>query len=127
MKKTYFTIILIMIAFQLSAAQKKSNEPGVKSDTLVYSLLIIDPGFESWLATQPPMDLYSNDYYALKNSLYVSEWNRRYNTAFDKDLYDNYIEYNPRINYGVDLNYKLYYYFKYFEKTNHIRLLDFLK
>ncbi len=36
---------------------------------------------------------------------------------------DSYIDYRPNIDYGLDLNYKLYYYFKYFEERNNIRLL----
>ncbi len=119
-----------MIAFPaVMSGQKKSDAEISKDeyaakDTSEYRLLIIDPGYESWLATQPPDEFYSNDYYSTKNNLYVLEWNLRYNTSFNKDLYDNYIDYNPRIDYGIDLNYKLYYYFKYFEKTNHIKLLN---
>jgi hypothetical protein len=45
--------------------------------------------------------------------------------ANNDGLYENYIEYNPRIDYGIDINYKLYYFFKYFEETNHISLLNF--
>ncbi len=36
--------------------------------------------------------------------------------------YDSYIDYNPNIDYGLDLNYKLYYYFRYFEEKHGIRL-----
>jgi hypothetical protein len=46
-------------------------------------------------------------------------------TANNDGLYQNSIDYNPRIEYGIDINYKLYYYFRYFEETNHISLLDF--
>lgn len=130
MKKINFIMLLIMIGFQTYGFGQEKNHMDIQKndvaakDTVEYSLLIIDPGFESWLITQPPEEFYSNDYYEMKNQLYVLEWNRRYNTSFNKDLYDNYIDYNSNIEYGIDLNYKLYYYFKYFERTNHINLLN---
>ena len=51
--------------------------------------------------------------------------NLRYTSENSNGLYDNYIDYNPDADYGMDLNYRLYYYFKYFEETNHVKLLLF--
>ena len=63
-------------------------------------------------------------HYTQKNRLYVLEWNQRYMTSRNNGLYDTYIDYNSNTDYGLDLNYKLYYYFKYFEVTNHIKLIN---
>ncbi len=122
-------MLMFMIAFQADGFSQGRNHMNIQKndvavkDSVEYGLLIVDPGFESWLVIQPPEEFYSNNYYEMKNRLYVVEWNRRYNTSYNKNLYDNYIDYNSNIEYGIDLNYKLYYYFKYFEKTNHINLL----
>jgi hypothetical protein len=48
-----------------------------------------------------------------------------YLTSHNNDLYDNYIDYKPNTDYGIDINYRLYYYFRYFEEKNHIKLLDY--
>ena len=54
--------------------------------------------------------------------LYVSEWNYRYTTIKNHGEYDSFIDYNPETDYGLDLNYKLYYYFKYFEEKHGTKL-----
>ena len=131
MKTTVFITMVILVAFQVVGfSQKKmdshhSKGDAVSADSMEYRLIILDPGFDSWLATKPSKDFYSNEYYAQKNRLYVAEWNHRYLTSHNNDLYDNYIEYKLNTAYGIDLNYRLYYYFRYFEEKNHIKLLDY--
>ena len=129
MKKTVFIILVILTAMQTDGfSQKKRERERVKADTLSvdsleYRLIILDPGFETWLATKPPKDFYSNEYYAQQNRSYVIEWNQRFMNPAYRGLYDTYIDYDLNTDYGLDINYKLYYYFKYFEETNHVRLL----
>ena len=128
MKKTVFFILVILVGIQTNGVSQnrrdrnKAKADTVYRDSLEYRLIILDPGFESWLATQPARDFYSKDYYEIKNRNYVSEWNLRYLTSRNGGKYETYIDYNPNTDYGLDLNYKLYYYFKYFEETNKIRL-----
>jgi hypothetical protein len=129
MKKTVFLLHVFLVTFPAIAfCQKSKGELKLKADTIdsdsvEYRLIILDPGFDTWLAGKPAMNFYSNDYYWLKNRLYVSEWNLRFRTSSDNTLYDNYIDYDPFIDYGIDINYRLYYFFRYFEETNHIQLL----
>ncbi len=130
MKKSVFVIMVILVAFQTDGfSQNKMNMNKVKADTLKvdsleYRLIVLDPGFDTWLKTQPPENYYSKEYYEQKNRLYVTEWNQRYLTAQNSGLYETYIDYNSNTDYGLDLNYKLYYYFRYFEETNHVRLIN---
>ena len=132
MKKTVFIILVILVAIQTDGfSQKKKERFNVKADTvtvdsLEYKLIVLDPGFDSWLATKPSKDFYSKEYYEQKNRRYVSEWNQRYMTSRNSARYETYIDYNSNTDYGLDLNYKLYYYFKFFEETNHIKLLNSL-
>lgn len=128
MKKFIFLMTMLLVAIHTGFSQKRGEREKTKTDTITtdsieYELTIIDPGFDSWLATRPPMNFYSNEYYAQKNRFYVSEWNRRYMNSRRKNLYQSYIDYNPAINYNIELNYRLYYYFRYFEEKNRIRLL----
>jgi hypothetical protein len=131
MKKTVLFTLIILAIFQTDGfSQKKRDKLRVKADTLAvndsleYELIILDPGFDSWLATKPSKAFYSNEYYETRNRLYVSEWNQRYmSNRRNSGIYETYIDYNFNTDYGLDLNYKLYYYFKFFEETNHIRLI----
>jgi hypothetical protein len=130
MKRAVFIGLVILVAFQLNGySQKNTNQVKVKPDTIAvdsveYELIVLDPGFDSWLATKPPENFYSKDYYKLKNTLYVTEWNYRYGNPIKfGSLYESRIDYDLFIDYGLDLNYRLYYYFLFFEETNHVKLL----
>jgi hypothetical protein len=133
MKKYVFSALVLMAAIQtIGFSQTKKGRESLKNDTISvdsveYSLIIIDPGFDIWLAAKPSKNFYSNNYYVQKNRFYVDEWNLRYTTENNNGLYDNYIDYNPDADYGIDINYRLYYYFKYFEETNHVKLLPFIR
>ena len=130
MMKTVCLIILFLGIFHIDGYSQKNREKHiVKADTVTvdsieYKLIVLDPRFESWVVTQPPMNFYSKEYYEQRNRLYVSEWNQRYMTHRGPIEYETYIDYDPRIDYGIDLNYRLYYYFKYFEMSNHVRLIN---
>jgi hypothetical protein len=103
----------------------KIQPDSIKVDSIEYKLIVSDPGFDAWLATKPPVSFYSKDYYEIRNRLYVTEWNYRYMHAIRfGELYDSRIEYYPNVDYGIDLNYRLYYYFRFFEETNHVKLLN---
>jgi hypothetical protein len=110
--------------------QKDRNRVMVKPDSLTadsieYKLIVFDPGFESWLVSKPAMNFYSKEYYEIKNRLYVLEWNNRYQQPMRfGNLYETLIDYYPNIDYGLELNYRLYYYFRFFEETNHVKLVD---
>jgi hypothetical protein len=130
MKKTVYLIIMFLTLISISlSAQKRRGDRNLKADTisidsLQYELTVIDPGFETWLVTQPPKEFHSQLFYEQKNHQYVTEWNQRYLSAKGRGGYDSYIDYQFGIDYGLDLNYKLYYYFRYFEMTNRVRLIS---
>lgn len=129
MKILVFILMIVTVSALPSNGQRKIDrrdrvkKDTIASDSLVRELIIIDPGFDSWLATRPPMDFYSKEYYRQWNIRYVTEWNRRYMSDRRTGLYESYIDYDPNIDYGLVINYRLYYYFKYFEETNHVRLV----
>jgi len=130
MKGVFFLILILMFSGQADAyGQDNKKKAAIKTDTipvdsLEHRLIVLDPGFDAWLATQPSREFYSQAYYETRNRLYVAEWNHRYITGQDKGIYENLIDYNTRIDYGLDINYKLYYYFRYFERTTGIKLLN---
>jgi len=130
MKTKYSLIVLVLLVFSLSLnAQNKKEKIKVVADSASvdsteYELIVLDPGFETWLITKS-RDFHSESYYRTKNLLYVNEWNSRFmSPASYGDIYDCYIDYDPGINYGYDFNFRLYYYFKYFEEVNRVKILQ---
>ena len=122
---TSFLILLLMISCNstiktTSANDTKLPEGAVRiaNDSLEYEIIIIDIGFETYLQTiAKPANFYSQSYYEIKNQFYVSEWNIRAQNPlrYDSTIYENVIEYDFNTNYGLDVNYKLYNYFKFVE------------
>ncbi len=91
----------------------------IANDSLEYEIIIIENGFYNWLVTQFPEDYYSLSYLENRNNFYVAEWNRRVlnATLYDSRLYEMLIDYKPNVHYGKEVNYLLYNYFIYFQKT----------
>ncbi|PKA84069.1 hypothetical protein ATE92_2239 [Ulvibacter sp. MAR_2010_11] len=124
----YLLAILIVALGIYSCESSKSSVEGVATtgtsdtlrianDSLEYEILIIEPGFDSWLVTQPPKGFNGIGYLETRNYQYVLEYNNRvYNPSYSKTLYPQQIDYDPNIHYGLEVNYLLYNYFKYFEQ-----------
>ena len=67
---------------------------------------------------------YSIDYLENKNAIYVINWNMRAlnPSRFDSSIYENVIEYNSQVNYGLEVNYKLFNYFQFAQQKCNMRL-----
>lgn len=90
----------------------------IKNDSLEYEIIIIEPGFNSWLYTQRPRGYYSQGYLENRNVLYVTEYNMRVRNfqIFDPLMYPQEINYDFSLDYGYEVNYLLYNYFIYFQQ-----------
>ena len=136
MKKNVFILLAIMI-FANCSAQKKTTETRaiepiettydtirIVNEKVEYEIIILEIGFESWLVTQFPMSYYSNETLAVKNYMMVVEWNIRVMQPlrYDPMLYEQTIDYKSNIDYGMEVNYLLYMYFKFFQKKYNQRL-----
>ncbi|MCR9182238.1 MAG: DUF6146 family protein [Flavobacteriaceae bacterium] len=100
-----------------------SDTVKIVNDSIEYEIIIIEPGFNAWLVTQPPKGYYGLNYLESRNQVYVTEYNYRvYAPGFNKNLYVQEINYDPLISYGLEVNYLLYNYFKFFEKTYNQKL-----
>nr|WP_321225915.1 DUF6146 family protein [uncultured Psychroserpens sp.] len=101
----------------------------IANDDIEYEIIIIEPGFNTWLASMAkPEGYYSQSYMEARNSVNVIEWNNRVMQpqTYDPNLYELRIDYNPNIDYGYDVNYKLFNYFNYFQLTYKQRLSSFV-
>lgn len=109
------------VAFQ----QQKGDTVKIASDSTEYEIIIIEPGFSFWLASiAKPEGYYSQSYLENRNQIYVSNWNQRamQPLRYNGNLYEMRIDYNSFIDYGYEVNYKLYNYFVYFQRKYNQRL-----
>ena len=101
----------------------------IANDQLEYEIIIIEPGFNSWLISSArPEGYYSQSYMETRNRIYVTEWNNRVLQPYkyNPNLYNMQIDYDPNIDYGYEVNYKLYNYFIYFQLTYKQQLAGFV-
>ena len=101
----------------------------IANDALEYEVIIIDSGFNSWLAgTARPRGYYSENYLEDRNYIYIQEWNSRVNLpmSYNTDLYEMRIDYDRNIHYGYEVNYLIYNYMIYFQIKNKQRLSGFV-
>jgi len=101
----------------------------ITNDELEYEIIIIEPGFNTWLITSArPEGYYSQSYLESRNRIYVTAWNSRVLQPYkyNPNLYGMQIDYNPTIDYGYEVNYKLYNYFIYFQLTYKQQLAGFV-
>lgn len=90
-----------------------------------YELIVLDPGFETWfITTWSPAKDRSKEYYALWNQRYVTEWNYKSTRPHSSKFFDSMIYYDPTIDYGMDVERKLYYYFRWVDTKLGIPILS---
>lgn len=110
-------------------AASETDSVQINEDETTYDIIIIDPGFNSWLNSfARPKGYYSQSFFENRNAIMVQEWNRRVQqpTQYDPNLYELRIDYEPSIDYGYDVNYQLYNYFIYFQRKYKQRLSSYL-
>lgn len=121
----FFVFLIAGCGISKNTADKKQavkTSDTVETDSLEHRLIVLDPGFEGYLRRQPSMDFHSRSFYENRNRIYVQEWNSRYLAGENPDLFENYIDYDPRVDYDMEIEYKLYYYFRFFEEKYNIDL-----
>ncbi|MDO5510381.1 MAG: DUF6146 family protein [Weeksellaceae bacterium] len=83
-----------------------------------YDLVVFDPAYDVFLASRAmPKNYFSETYYKNRNFFLVTEWNIRVRQPmrFSNDLYVMEINYDPSVNYGIDLEYKLFNFFQFIQ------------
>lgn len=128
MKKSIYIIAIILVSlfscktpnsgFTKTDKATPSDTVRIANDKLEYEVIIIDPGFSTWLvSTALPRNYYSQSYLESKNRIWVSEWNSRVlqPMRYSPNLYEMTINYDPNIDYGYEVNYLIYNYMVYFQ------------
>jgi len=137
--KTYIFIIISVLCIAIGCSTKSTlpkhnssmetatasgDTVRIANDSLEYEIIIIDPGFNSWLVSRArPRGYYNQSYFENRNRMWVMEWNNRaLNPTRFGDLYQMQIDYQHQIDYGYEVNYMLYNYLVYFQVNNRQRL-----
>ena len=126
-----FIIIISSLLILASCASQKtgktvtiSNETGNQEDSVTYELTIMDPEFESWMITNSrPLWYHSQSYLESWNRMYVTAWNSKVTSGSGSRFFETYIDYQNHIDYGLELNYQLFYYFQFVERRLKIPIL----
>jgi hypothetical protein len=138
-KKYFFLGFIAIFLICCSASKNKGGNSSIHSDRsdtlriandeLEYEVIIIEPGFNSWLLSQArPRGFYSETYLESKNQIYVMEWNSRVMQPqrYNPNLYEMQIDYNSNIHYGYEVNYLIYNYFIFFQLNYKQQLAGFV-
>ncbi|WP_115461849.1 DUF6146 family protein [Winogradskyella aurantiaca] len=136
MKAANFKIVILSILVMVVGLSCKSTDRGqlstdeesvnkIENDTVSianedvgYEIIIIEPGFNAFLkGTARQEGYYDQSLLESRNSLFVRQWNIRVTQPnnYDPNLYEMPINYDPHIDYGYEVNYKLYNYFIFFQ------------
>jgi hypothetical protein len=124
MKKYYYLLLLLVLGACFTQRPVLNNSENaekpvvISNDSLEYQIIILDMGFNTYLnSIAKPMTFYSDAYYKIRNDRYVNEWNRNVinpRPGF-RNVFEQTIDYDESIDYGIEVNYQLYNYFKFVE------------
>jgi len=93
-------------------------------DSLEYELETFDSKFETWyILHNSPSQYRSQEYYENWNRRYVAAWNYNSSQPGKKWFFEPVMGYYPNIDYGFEVNHKLFYYFQYVEKVLKIEIM----
>lgn len=139
MKNVILLLIIIASVFACNSSKKvvkpieettetiANDTITISGDQLEYDVIIIEPGFGMYLnSTAKPSGFYTQNYMETRNIQYVQEWNRRVTlpSTYNTSLYEMTINYRHGVDYGYDVNYKMYNYFIYFQNKYNQNLLN---
>ncbi|MCX8522389.1 DUF6146 family protein [Chryseobacterium formosus] len=120
MKNLIIILFLIIIPTNSFAqnAPKKEKEDTVmkpeKNDDGEWELTVIDTQFDYFMnAVARPISQYSESYLKSRNTMLVTEWNSYFTLGRYRNIVESSIDYDPRENYGIKFEYKLYQVFVY--------------
>ncbi len=111
----------------VAASQTTNDTIRIANDSLEYEITIIDPGFSAWILRAAPRGYYSQQYLEARNRMWVQQWNiLATSSQATRNLFIMTIDYDPKIDYGYEVNYMLFNYLTYFQLTNNLSLGGFI-
>lgn len=121
-------VILIVVACSTQKATIKTNKPAnekAENDSIEYAMKTFDGKFDSWYEMQKSQATDRlQEYYEFWNQKYVSAWNAKAASGQYGSFFEPINGYEPNIDYGFELNHRLFYYFQYVEHVLNIKIMD---
>jgi hypothetical protein len=129
MKQIFIFWSMVLILWSCSASREavKTSASLIQgsNDSTQYEIRVIDPHFDHWYLTNfSPAKDRTNDFYREKNLEAVGTWNNYFHNGRCLWLIDSPINYFPEIDYGIDVNRILYWYFLYIHDKYRIKLFQ---
>ncbi len=126
MKRLLFIMGIALLSWACAPGKESSRKVVVAKDaddTTEYRIRIDDLQFNQWyLVNYSPAKDRTNEYYRTRNDIAVSNWNEYYRVnKFGRVIWFR-IDYWPNIDYGINVNRMLYWYFRYIEENYRISL-----
>lgn len=117
-----FICLILFAACRVQTPATKITTPEIApDDSIKYELIVLDPGFDSWYLQKPTPELdRSKEYFKYWNNQYVQEWNN--NPGINRH-FGTSINYDFSEDYPLEIEHKLYYYFRYVEEILKIPIL----
>ena len=120
-------IILITIAAcsVQKPIEKSSTAETATEDSTEYKMIVFDSGFETWyLMKDSPANTNNVEYYRNWNRQYVQAWNMKASSSRYGRFFASPINYDMQENYPIEIEKKLFYYFRYVEQELKIPILS---
>jgi hypothetical protein len=104
--------------------EENKDELAAVEDSIEYQLETFDARFETWYALHnKPSQYRAQEYYENWNRQYVNAWNYNSTQPGKSSFFEPIVGYEPQVDYGFELNHKLFYYFQYVERVLKIEIM----
>lgn len=99
----------------LAQDQKPSIATQKKTDSAdEWEITVFDAEYENFVATRAqPKSMFTESSLKSRNTILVNEWNSRFYSGTNPNFYEVAIDYDPKENYGLDFEYRMYQFFAY--------------
>lgn len=104
---------------------EEDKDETAEEDSVEYALETFDSKFDTWyLLHNNPSQYRSQEYYEGWNQRYIAAWNYNATQPGKRWFFEPVIGWDPTIDYGFELNHKLFYYFQYVERVLKIEIMS---
>lgn len=99
----------------LPADNKPSIATQKKTDSAdEWEITVFDAEYETFVASRAqPKSMFTESSLKSRNTILVNEWNSRFYSGINRNFYEVAIDYDPKENYGLDFEYRMYQFFAY--------------
>jgi hypothetical protein len=113
----------VLIA-QAEVGEVQLSSDTTETDSVEYELIVLELGFDNYLISQPPKSF--TPYLTIKTGTTSTPLNGMRGTGQVQTRSCSCLRFNydKTIDYGLELEYKLYHFYRFFEKKYNITLVN---